>query len=291
MMRFSARAAPLIILVFMSQALAQTQRFPAFDPEQIFVLGDADLDGRLSLEEYRELLRASPRMKAAATSIEPLFRRLDTDHDGFVSLPEYRKSFPQRSTGAPVKPEAPATAVANAGVKITPDQEKFFETRIRPVLVGQCFKCHASTAEKLRGGLRLDTRDGPRTGGDSGPAVVPGNLEESLLIRAIRYTEKELRMPPKAKLPDQVVADFEAWVKMGAPDPRSDGASATARPPVDLAKGREFWSFRPPKKSEPPALSAQTGRAARLTASSSPRLRHAVFLPWETPIARRWCAG
>ncbi len=230
MMRISAGTAPLIILALMGQALAQTQRFPAFDPEQIFVLGDADLDGRLSLEEYRELVRASPRMKAAAASIEPLFRRLDTDHDEFISLPEYRKSFPQRPTAAPVKPEAstakrpeaPATAVAvAAGDKITPDQEKFFETRIRPVLAGQCFKCHASTAEKLRGGLRLDTRDGPRTGGDSGPAVVPGNLEESLLIRAIRYTEKELRMPPKAKLLDQVVADFEAWVKMGAARPKA----------------------------------------------------------------------
>ena len=184
MMRISAGTASLIILVLMGQAIAQTQRFPAFDPEQIFVLGDADLDGRLSREEYREQLRASPRMKAAATSIEPLFRRLDTDHDGFISLPEYRKSFPQRPAGASVKPQAPATAVAiAAGDKITPDQEKFFEARIRPVLVGQCFKCHASTAEKLRGGLRLDTRDGPRTGGDSGPAVVPGNLEESLLIR------------------------------------------------------------------------------------------------------------
>jgi Protein of unknown function (DUF1553)/Protein of unknown function (DUF1549)/Planctomycete cytochrome C/EF hand len=264
MMGFSARSATLLIVVFTVQALAQTQRFPVFDAEQIFVLGDADLDGRLSLEEYGEQLRAFPRMRSAAATIEPMFRRLDTDHDGFISLPEYRKAFPRRPTGAPVKPEAstakrpvgaaPAATDA-AGAKITPDQEKFFEARIRPVLATQCFKCHSSTAEKLRGGLHLDTREGLRTGGDSGPVIEPGNAEESLLIRAIRYQEKELRMPPKAKLPDQVVADFEVWVKMGAPDPRTEPARAsTARPPVNLAKGREFWSFRAPKKSEPPAV-------------------------------------
>ena len=118
----------------------------------------------------------------------------------------------------------------------------------------QCGKCHASTAEKLRGGLRLDSREGLRLGGDTGPAIVPGNPDESLLIQAIRYRDDDLRMPPKAKLPDAVVADFEAWVKMGAPDPRTGPAGVAARPSIDLAKGREFWSFRPPKKSAPPAV-------------------------------------
>ena len=135
-----------------------------------------------------------------------------------------------------------------------PSRRRFFEAKIRPVLATQCGKCHASTAEKLRGGLRLDSREGLRHGGDSGPAIVPGNPDESLLIRAIRYRDEELRMPPKAKLPDAVIADFEAWVKMGAPDPRTGPAGVAARPSVDLAKGREFWSFRPPKKSAPPAV-------------------------------------
>ncbi len=76
-------------------AAAQNGRFPAFDPERIFAFGDTDLDDRLSLDEYRELLRSSPRMKNAAATIEPLFRRLDTDHDGFLSLPEYSRSFRQ----------------------------------------------------------------------------------------------------------------------------------------------------------------------------------------------------
>ena len=121
---------------------------------------------------------------------------------------------------------------------ITPDQERFFEAKIRPVLATQCGKCHASTAEKLRGGLRIDSREGLRTGGDSGPAIVPGKPDESLLIQAIRYRDEELKMPPKARLSDAVVADFETWVKMGAPDPRTGPAAVAARPAVDLEKGR-----------------------------------------------------
>ncbi len=84
----------------------------------------------------------------------------------------------------------------------------------------KCAKCHSSTAEKVKGGLRVDSREGLRKGGDTAPAVVPGNVEQSLLITAIRYHDESLRMPPKARLPDAVVADFEEWVKMGAPDPR-----------------------------------------------------------------------
>jgi hypothetical protein len=263
MLGFSARAVPVLILLLAAAAPAQApkpaqaQRFPAFDPERIFMLGDADLDGRLSLDEYRDLLRSSPRMKAAAGTIEPLFRRLDTDHDGFLSLSEYRKSFPPRPGGPPAKPEAPKEGPPAAGAAeaaITPEQEAFFEAKIRPVLVMRCGKCHSSTAEKLRGGLHLDSREGLRRGGDTGPAIVPGQPDESLLIRAIRYRDDELQMPPKGKLPDAVVADFEAWVKMGAPDPRDAPAVATARPSADLGKARAFWSFRPPKKSSPPAV-------------------------------------
>jgi hypothetical protein len=241
-----------------THAQVQAQRPPAFDPERIFMLGDADLDGRLSLDEYREFLRSSPRMKGAAAAIEPMFRQLDADRDGFLSLAEYRKSFPPRPVGVPAKTDAtkrkpPAAAAPEVG--ITPEQEQFFEAKIRPVLATHCGKCHASTAEKLRGGLRLDSREGLRLGGDSGPAIVPGRPDESLLVRAIRYGDEDLRMPPKGKLPDAVVADVEAWIRMGAPDPRTGPAPSTAgRPPADLAKARAFWSFRPPKKSAPPSV-------------------------------------
>jgi hypothetical protein len=255
MTAFSARLVPVLVLLLAGRAAAQAQGFPPFDPERIFMLGDADLDGRLSLDEFRELYRSFPRMRDAPAAIEALFRRLDTDHDGFLSLAEYRKAFPPRPGGATAKPDASKEKPpAPPGTPIAPEPEKFFEAKIRPVLVTQCGKCHAQTAAKLRGGLRLDSREGLRRGGDSGPAVVPGKPEESLLIRAIRYRDEQLRMPPRAKLPDAVVADFEAWVKMGAPDPRMDPDSVAARSPVGPAKGREFWSFRPPKRVPPPPV-------------------------------------
>ena len=260
-----ARAMPAIILLLTVQAPAQTQtqakaqaqRFPAFDPERIFMLGDADLDSRLSRDEYRDFLRSSPRMRGAGPSIEPMFRRLDADRDGFLSLSEYRKSFPQRPGNVPAKKDASSEkpTVENAPqVEITSEQGQFFEAKIRPVLATHCGECHASTAEKLRGGLRLDSREGLRLGGDSGPAIVPGRPDESLLLRAIRYRDEDLQMPPKGKLPDAVVADFEAWIRMGAPDPRTAPAPVPSRSTsADLAKARGFWSFRPPKKSAPPA--------------------------------------
>ena len=98
-----------------------------------------------------------------------------------------------------------------------PADIEFFERKIRPVLVDECYSCHSSEAKKVRGGLLLDTREGLLKGGDSGPSVVPGKPEESPLLEALRH--EGLEMPPEGKLPDAVVADFERWVTMGAPDP------------------------------------------------------------------------
>ncbi len=129
--------------------------------------------------------------------------------------------------------------------KISPDQLAFFEKKIRPVLVAKCYKCHAADAEKIKGGLLLDTREGTRMGGATGHAVEPGDLKGSLLIAAIRGEKKDLLMPPKEKLPPEVIADFGKWVLMGAPDPR-DGKAKVAKKP-DLDEGRNFWSFQPVK--------------------------------------------
>ena len=85
----------------------------------------------------------------------------------------------------------------------------FFEKKIRPVLVEHCYKCHSASSEKVKGELLLDTRERIRKGGESGHAVVPKNLDESLLIEAIRYGDEDLEMPPKEKLPASVIADFE----------------------------------------------------------------------------------
>ncbi len=130
---------------------------------------------------------------------------------------------------------------------LTAEQTEFFEKKIRPVLADKCYKCHSEQAEKIKGGLVLDTRDGIRRGGDSGPAVVPGDLRESILIEAVRYTNKDFAMPPEksgGKLPDAVIKDFEAWVKMGAPDPR-EGASKLAKKP-DREAAKKWWAFQPP---------------------------------------------
>src|SRR5205814_1939495 len=92
-----------------------------------------------------------------------------------------------------------ASARADAAETLPADQVTFFETKIRPVLVQHCYKCHSATAEKIKGGLLLDTREGARRGGESGPAVVPGDAEASILLSALRYEDFE--MPPKGKLP------------------------------------------------------------------------------------------
>ncbi len=127
----------------------------------------------------------------------------------------------------------------------------FFEQKIRPVLVKECYGCHSAGAKKVRGGLRLDTRAAVLAGGDSGPAVVPGKPDESVILEALRH--EGLEMPPKSKLPDAVVADFERWITMGAPDPR-DGQAVPVRAGIDLEAGRRFWSYQPARKKTPPPV-------------------------------------
>jgi mono/diheme cytochrome c family protein len=129
----------------------------------------------------------------------------------------------------------------------SPAQSQFFETKIRPILVDNCYKCHSSQAEKLRGHLSLEYRDSILKGGDTGPALVPGKPEESLLIKAVRYGDPDLQMPPKGrKLTDGQIEDLVTWVKMGAPDPR---VPATASASLGWNKDRrEHWSFQPLKK-------------------------------------------
>jgi hypothetical protein len=128
---------------------------------------------------------------------------------------------------------------------------EFFEKKIRPVLAEHCFKCHAADAKKVRGGLVLDTHDGVRTGGDSGPAVVPGDADKSLLIQAVRYKNADTAMPPKnggGKLPDAVIRDLEEWVKRGAPDPRGSTAKAV-KPATDP---KTWWAYQPIKSPTAP---------------------------------------
>ena len=144
-----------------------------------------------------------------------------------------------------------STLVLPAQVKPTAAQVEFFEKKIRPVLVQQCYKCHSAKSEKIKGELLLDTKAGTRKGGESGPAVVPRNLRKSLLIEAVRWGNDDLQMPPKKKLPDAVIADLEKWVAMGAPDPRSEQGAASIKRDIDIEAGKKFWAFQPVKNSTP----------------------------------------
>jgi cytochrome c553 len=132
---------------------------------------------------------------------------------------------------------------------------QFFEQKVRPLLAAHCYECHSSATKAPGGGLKLDTRDGIRQGGKSGPAVMPGEPERSLLVKAVRHDG--LRMPKnKKKLPESSSADLEAWVKMGAPDPRTANASAKAPGTWEqvLAERRGWWSLQSVRKAEPPRV-------------------------------------
>ncbi len=119
---------------------------------------------------------------------------------------------------------------------------EFFEKKVRPVLIDRCFSCHSAGAKKVKGGLLLDTREATLKGGETGPAIVPGHPEKSLLVKAVRYANENLQMPPKEKLSDEEIAALEEWVKRGAPDPRT--AAPPKKPAIDP---RAFWSFQAPK--------------------------------------------
>jgi hypothetical protein len=137
--------------------------------------------------------------------------------------------------------------------QIPADQLEFFEKRIRPVLSEKCYACHSAKTPRPMGGLRLDTRDGVRKGGDSGPAVAPGDPARSTLVAAISYRNLNLKMPPIGKLTDEQIADLTVWIKMGAPDPRIEAAAAPVKKSIDFAEARKFWSFQPLKTAAPPA--------------------------------------
>src|SRR5262249_17771979 len=143
--------------------------------------------------------------------------------------------------------------------QLTPQEIEFFEKKIRPALTEHCAGCHSAAAQKnkkLKGNLYLDTRDGVLKGGDTGPAIVSGKPAESLLLKSLHY-EGDLQMPPKGKLPEAVIKDFEKWIAMGAPDPRSDAAIAPKKQVgLTIEEGRKFWAYKLPVKPTVPAVKA-----------------------------------
>ena len=132
---------------------------------------------------------------------------------------------------------------------------EFFENKVRPIFAEHCYSCHSEKAEKIKGSLRLDTPDALLKGGSSGPAFVAGQPDDSLLIKAVRYLDPDLQMPPKnKKLADNQIATLEAWVKMGAPLPQGAKPSST----TDINELRKrHWAFQSVKKPSPPQVKNQ----------------------------------
>jgi len=146
--------------------------------------------------------------------------------------------------------------VSVSGEPITPEGRDFFEQKIRPVLVAECQECHG--AEKQKSGLRLDSRPGWQKGGDSGEVILPGDPAKSSLLASIKHTDPDLKMPDKApKLADSVIADFERWIMIGAPDPRDEAGAQPAAKPTwsELFEARKtWWSLQPVQSPAPPAI-------------------------------------
>jgi hypothetical protein len=163
--------------------------------------------------------------------------------------------------------------------KLDPKGLDFFEKKIRPVLVANCYQCHSASAKEIKGELRLDTKEGIRKGGEQGHAVVPGKVAESLIVNALRH-EDGMEMPPNKKLPDDTIADFIKWIEMGAPDPRNPKAS-TVGSKISILDARKFWSFQPPK-IVPPAV-------AKNAAWATTEIDRYILAGWEaknlTPVA------
>ncbi len=155
-----------------------------------------------------------------------------------------------------------ATAAAeNAPESLAPADVQFFESKIRPLLVKHCYECHSGESSTIEGGLRLDSRDGLRKGGDRGPAITTGDEAASLLLEAISYSDPDLQMPPRQKLPATAIHDLREWVLRGAPDPRGVTPPAVSDPAERLAAARRFWAYQPVQN--PPAPKVATKDWAR----------------------------
>jgi len=147
---------------------------------------------------------------------------------------------------------AGAALAADDGPKtLNPADVQFFESKIRPVLVKHCYECHSANSKIVRGGLQLDHRDAIRKGGDSGPAVEPGSPDDSLLLSSLKHESFE--MPPKGRLPDDVIADFAKWIENGAVDPRTETIHGKLKP-VDWDAAAQHWAFQPISDNAPPEI-------------------------------------
>ena len=165
-------------------------------------------------------------------------------------------------------------------------EEAFFESNVLPILQQRCYECH-SHEKKIKGGLALDSRSGWEIGGDAGAAVVPGELEKSPLIKAVRYVDSDLEMPPKAKLPASEIAVLEEWVRMGASDPRM-AAVKSEKKGIDLEAGRKHWAFRPVSHPQVPTVKNTAWPASEVDAFILFALEDAKITPAVDSDTHTW---
>lgn len=169
---------------------------------------------------------------------------------------------------------------------------EFFEKRIRPVLAEKCYGCHAADSKKLKGSLQLDHMEHMLVGGETGPVLVPGDVEKSLLIESIRYGNEDLQMPPKEKLSAEIVADFETWIGAGAPWPEEKvpvRGEVAGEEKFDL-KGRfeEHWSWRPVKEPELPEVEAASWPRREVDHFVLEKIEGAGLIPAEEASPEVW---
>ena len=167
----------------------------------------------------------------------------------------------------------------------SPAQLEFFEKKVRPLLVSHCYDCHSE--KDVKGGLRLDSVDGWKAGGDSGVAIVPHEPNSSRLIDAIRYGNEDLQMPPDGKLSPDEIQTLEQWVKDGAIDPRTETVKAahSAVKGMSIEDGRKFWSFVPVQAPAIPQLTSSTWGKSPIDAFVLSKLEAANLQP--APVADR----
>ena len=186
---------------------------------------------------------------AAAAAPSPAAPKPAAAKPAAVAAAPMPLAAPMPMPAQPAKPGAAAPAVKPQ--EPSKAQLDFFEAKVRPVLVSNCYKCHSAADSKSKGGLVLDTREGWQQGGENGTPIVPGSPEKSLLIKAIEHGDADLQMPPNGKLAPNEIADLVAWVKMGAPDPRTNGG-------VKLTglndKAKSHWAFQPVQNPPVPAV-------------------------------------
>lgn len=168
----------------------------------------------------------------------------------------------------------------------------FFESKIRPVLATKCYGCHSSKLSAPMGGFVLDTKAGLLKGGSLGAEIVPGKPDQSRLLTALRYDDANLQMPPTGKLADAVISDFEKWIAMGAPDPRTESATASSAPApaplkgMTIADGKKWWAFQPVREIPAPKVKNASWPKNKIDNFILAQLEHAKLPPSKEALPR-----